>query len=212
MRPERLRVGGVVPFSTVDYPGRLSAVVFCQGCPWRCRYCHNTHLQPFTRGGVAWSSVADRIGQRRGFLDAVVFSGGEPTAQAALAGAMREVRAMGFEAALHTAGIFPGRLREVLPLASWVGLDIKAPFDARYDAITRVPGSFEAVRESLDAILAAGVPCELRTTVHPALLDAEACDAIREAVAGRGGPAVRWQAFRPEGCADEILLRQNGAA
>jgi pyruvate formate lyase activating enzyme len=206
LRPERLRIGGLVPFSTVDFPGRLSAVIFCQGCPWRCRYCHNTHLQPFTRGDAGWPAVEEFLARRRGWLDAVVFSGGEPTAQPALRDALRLVREMGFELALHTAGIFPKRLREMLPLLGWVGLDIKAPLDARYDAITQIPGSADAVRQSLAILVSSGVPYELRTTVHPALLDAGAREAIRRDVALAGATPVRWQEFRPQGCTDAALL------
>ncbi|MBI3069525.1 MAG: 4Fe-4S cluster-binding domain-containing protein, partial [Betaproteobacteria bacterium] len=76
---ERLRVGGLVPLTTTDYPGRLAAVVFCQGCPWRCGYCHNPHLLPARRTApIAWHAVRDFLERRRGLLDAVVFSGGEP--------------------------------------------------------------------------------------------------------------------------------------
>jgi anaerobic ribonucleoside-triphosphate reductase activating protein len=212
LRPDRLRIGGFIPFSTVDYPGRLSAVLFCQGCPWRCRYCHNPHLQPFTRGAVAWETFAGFLGSRRRFLDAVVFSGGEPTAQPALVAALRFARELGFETALHTAGIHPARLREALPWVDWVGLDIKAPFDARYDAVTRVAASADPVRESLEILLASGVAFEVRTTVHPALLNDRACREIEELLARVGAPAPRWQTFRPQGCADEELLGHRDIA
>ena len=97
--PAVLRVGGLVPFTTTDYPGKLAAVVFAQGCPWRCGYCHNPHLLA-PRGGaeLAWDGVLDWLDRRQGLLDAVVFSGGEATAQAALAGAVHAVRAKGFRA------------------------------------------------------------------------------------------------------------------
>ena len=87
--PAGLRIGGVTPFSTTDWPGRLAAVLFLQGCPWRCGYCHNPHLQPAI-GPVArdYPSTLAWLEGRRGLLDAVVFSGGEPTAQAALGPAM----------------------------------------------------------------------------------------------------------------------------
>ena len=86
-----LNVGGLTPFSTTDYPGMLAAVVFCQGCPWRCDYCHNPHLLPRKHpGGVEWSQVRDLLLRRQGLLDAVVFSGGEPTLQKELLGAIQE--------------------------------------------------------------------------------------------------------------------------
>ena len=85
-----LRVGGLTPLSTSDWPGMLAAVVFCQGCPWRCGYCHNPGLIP-ARGDneIPWEDVLAFLRRRQGLLDGVVFSGGEPTAQAGLLDAMR---------------------------------------------------------------------------------------------------------------------------
>ena len=89
-----LRVGGLTPLTTIDYPGELAAVVFCQGCPWRCRYCQNADLLPGRgRNELPWERVMELLERRRGLLDAVVFSGGEPTLQAALADAVKQVKA-----------------------------------------------------------------------------------------------------------------------
>ena len=83
-----LRIGGFTPFTTTDYPGQLAAVVFCQGCPWRCAYCHNPHLLPVEGPeSHAWPDLLRFLASRRGLLDAVVFSGGEPTLQGGLADA-----------------------------------------------------------------------------------------------------------------------------
>lgn len=203
---ESLQVGGFVPFTTVDYPGHLAAVVFCQGCTWRCRYCHNPHLQPFGQAQWKWDDILQLLSERKNFLEAVVFSGGEPTAQAALPDAIRSVRAIGFKAGLHTAGIFPDRLADVLPLVDWVGLDIKAPFDARYDRVTGREGSFEAPAESLRLLLASGVPYELRTTVHPGLLAPTDLEDISRSLDSLGAHPTKIQPFRPHGCTDPELL------
>ena len=123
-----LRVGGFVPFTLTDYPDALAAVVFCQGCPWRCGYCHNPHLIA-ARGDDErdFQRIVDWLGTRRGLLDAVVFSGGEPTAQAELAGAVTAVRAQGFRGRAAHGGAYPRRLAAVLPHVDWVGIDVKAP-------------------------------------------------------------------------------------
>ncbi|MEW6415673.1 MAG: anaerobic ribonucleoside-triphosphate reductase activating protein [Pseudomonadota bacterium] len=205
-----LRVGGLTPLSAGDWPGMLAAVVWCQGCPWRCGYCHNPHLIP-ARGDseIRWDDVLDFLDRRRGLLDGVVFSGGEPTAQDALASAMRDVRSLGFSVGLHTGGAYPRRLAEVLPLVNWVGLDAKAPFDD-YARVTGVEGSGARARASLDILLAAGVPHEIRTTVHPALLaDADVVDLART-LADRGVKRHVLQPFRPQGCADPALVRHAG--
>ncbi|MFZ5558740.1 MAG: anaerobic ribonucleoside-triphosphate reductase activating protein [Pseudomonadota bacterium] len=165
-----LRIGGLTPLSLTDYPGQLAAVVFCQGCAWRCGYCHNPHLlPPRAGGGVEWRDVVRFLRRRVGLLDAVVFSGGEPTRQPGLAAAAAQARALGFHVGLHTAGVHPRRLEAVLPQVDWVGFDVKAPFHA-YAAITGVEGSGAAALASLRLVLASGVGHEVRTTVHPALL------------------------------------------
>jgi len=206
MQDSALSVGGFVPFTTVDYPGHLAAVVFCQGCSWRCRYCHNPHLQPFCKGQWSWDDILSILGERRNFLEAVVFSGGEPTAQAALPAAIRAVRDLGYKTGVHTAGIFPERLADVLPLVDWVGLDVKAPFDERYDRITGKVDSFEAPAESLRLLLASGVSYELRTTVHPDLHSSSDLDAISQTLTSLHALPTTIQPFRPAGCTDCDLL------
>lgn len=205
-----LQVGGLTPFTSIDYPGLLSAVVFVQGCPWRCSYCHNPHLQG--RGaatGPPWAELLAWLGQRVGLLDAVVFSGGEPTIDPALPQAMADVRALGFKIGLHSAGMYPRRLQAVLPSVDWVGLDIKAPLgpgpgDADLHAgITGVPGSAPAVRRSLAALvrhsLACGLAFECRTTAHPDLLDDAALLALADALAVAGVRQWVLQICRSQG-------------
>lgn len=158
-----LRVGGLTRCSASDYPGKLAAVVFCQGCAWRCGYCHNPELQPRRgREEIAWADVLAFLERRRGLLDAVVFSGGEPTLQRGLAPAMGAVKALGYLVGLHTAGVMPRRLAEVLPLVDWVAMDVKAKFD-EHESVTRVRGSARRARESRELILASGTACEMHT-------------------------------------------------
>ncbi len=193
-------IGGLVPLSTCDWPGELTATIFCQGCPWDCPYCHNPHLLP--AGGtptLRWKDVLAFLERRRGLLDGVVFSGGEPTLQAALPQAIRTVRAMGFRIGLHTAGPYPDRLAALLPSVDWVGLDIKAPFD-RYESITGAPGSGDKARASLRHLLDSGVAYEVRTTVHPALLSHEDLRHLMEQLSSWGVRRYAVQAFRAAGC------------
>jgi len=200
----RPRVGGVVPFSTVDYPGRICAVVFLQGCPWRCGYCHNPHLQPVDAPGGGWDAVRTLLARRLGLVDAVVFSGGEPTADGSLEDAIAEVRAAGFAVGLHSAGIHPRRLERVLGLVDWVGLDVKAPFD-QYPAVTGVRGSGERARESVNAVIASGREYELRTTFHPGVVTERGVRALAHSLASRGAKDYVLQEFRPQGCMDATL-------
>jgi anaerobic ribonucleoside-triphosphate reductase activating protein len=198
--PALLRVGGVTPFTSIDFPGRLSAVVYVRGCPWRCRYCHNAALQSRAApaGARSWPDVLAWLRRRVGLIDAVVFSGGEPTLDPALGAAVAQVRSTGLAVGLHTAGIYPRRLREVLPWIDWVGVDVKAPLSSgeRYDAITGRAGSAAAVRDSVGDVLRRGLACEFRTTAHPALLGDEDLVALAQDLAQRGATHYALQLCR----------------
>ena len=206
MNGRPLKVGGYTPFSTTDYPGQLSAVVFVQGCPWRCGYCHNPHLQERTRDSpLSWAALLAALERRVGLLDAVVFCGGEATMDPALGGAIEEVRALGFKVGLETACVYPDRLKKLLPMLDWVGFDVKAPFE-RYAEITGVAGSGVPARESVEAIIASGVDYECRTTVHPAQLPPPVLVELARTLAAMGVDNYVLQEFRATGCADEALV------
>lgn len=163
-----LRVGGLTPLTSLDYPDHLACVVFTQGCPLRCGYCHNPHLLDRQAAAEApsWNQVLDFLQRRQQLLEAVVFSGGEPTQQAALVDAVAQVRALGFQVALHTAGLYPQRLSTLLPHLSWVGLDIKATPE-RYPIICGRPRVAAQVVNSLEQLLIWERPFEVRLTLHP---------------------------------------------
>lgn len=181
-----LRVGGITPLTTLDYPGMLACVVFCQGCAWRCRYCHNPHLIPSRGDGqLAWTDVVEFLQSRLGLLQAVVFSGGEPTQQPSLVEAVSSVREMGFKVGLHSAGIKPLRFARALHYVDWVGFDIKAP-PGHASYITGTAHGDRVNWQSLDLLLASGVAHEVRTTVHWQLLDTDALGLLARSLHERG--------------------------
>lgn len=203
--PRTLKVGGITPFTATDYPGKLAAVVFVQGCPWQCGYCHNPHLQMrLQKSPLQWSKVLSLLEKRVGLIDAVVFSGGEPTLDPALGSAIRDVRKLGFEIGLHTSGSYPQRLAELLPEVDWVALDIKAPF-GEYEKITSVADSGKQALTCAEAILAADVGYEFRTTVHPSLLNEEEILDMAKVLAGMGVKNYALQSFRAQGCKTKEL-------
>lgn len=168
-----LRVAGITPFTTIDFPGKLSAVVFVQGCPWRCAYCHNPWMQsrdfaPELEHG-SWEEVERLLARRRGLLDGVVFSGGEPTIDPALPDAVRRVREWGFAVGLHTGGAYPARLAEILSDLEWVGLDVKASPDSpeKFEAVVGAKGATARFLEVFRRVRESGVRFECRTTAHP---------------------------------------------
>lgn len=199
MSADDLAIAGFVPFSSVDWPGKLVATLFLQGCPWNCGYCQNPDLiDPRVPGTVTWAEVRATLEQRRGLLDGVVFSGGEPTRQAALMDAVAEVGSLGFAPALHTSGAYPKRLKELLPRLGWLGLDIKAP-PSLYAAVTGVAASADRAWESLDLVIASGIDYEVRVTVDPIVLGLPDIEEIVAEVARRGGRPPILQEVRAEG-------------
>ena len=198
-----LTIAGVTKLSTCDWPGRLAATIFLQGCPWRCGYCHNPGLQACDISGlVEWGDVLSLLDQRRGLLDAVVFSGGEPTRQPGLAQAIEQVRARGFEVGLHTAGIYPSLLAKVVPLVDWVGLDIKA-LPSVYESITGVGRSASRAYESLDVVVESGVDHEVRITVDPTVHDEDHIWSLVRNLRERGVLSIVLQEVRGLGASPE---------
>lgn len=198
-----LLIGGITPFSTVDWPGKLACVAFLAGCPWRCPYCQNHLLQSFSAAQQTDKDLFALLSERHGLLDGVVFSGGEPLAQEAVIDAAAHARDMGFAVGLHTCGAYPERLRQMLPYLDWVGIDIKAPWDA-YDQITRVPGTSALVQQSLGLLLESGVALETRTTWHPSLLSPADIAAIAHSLSAQGVTTWAVQAYRHMGTTGEL--------
>ncbi|KMN37034.1 radical SAM protein [Chromobacterium sp. LK1] len=190
------RIGGLTPFSSCDWPGKLCAVVFLSGCPWRCGYCHNPHLLRRGNGEARWPDILRWLQSRVGLLDGVVFSGGEPLQEPALPALLEQTRALGFATGLHTGGAYPQRLQQALPLLDWVGLDIKTGFDA-YPALTGLPRSGEQARQSLQLLLQNNSQFECRSTIHPRWHDEAQLAELARRLAAQGVSDYHWQQLRP---------------
>lgn len=180
-------IAGLVPYSTVDYPGQIAAVAFLQGCPWRCAYCHNPHLQSRKASATAltFEQLIAFLEKRKGLLDALIFSGGEPLLAKELPEWLAIVKGMGFAVGVHTGGAYPERLQQCLPYLDWVGLDIKTSF-AEYADITCVPNSGTPVEATLNLLLDAQLTFECRTTFHPSWLAPEKLVQLAQTLNQRG--------------------------
>ena len=160
-------VAGVVPFTSIDYPEHLAAVVFFKGCPLKCPFCHNPDLRAFDgHGAMAWEKVLGFLQGRKKRLDGVVLSGGEPLMQPDVLSCIQQIKDLEFKVGIHTSGVYPEKLHEILPLIDWVGLDIKAPWD-KYDVLCGRPDMVLKVQESLKILLESNIPFEARTTCDP---------------------------------------------
>lgn len=196
-----LRIGGLTHLSTIDFPGQLSAVIYLQGCMWRCPYCHNKQFQPrIGTPDILFESVQEFLQERIGLLGAVVFSGGEPLLQKdSMMEAMSTLREMGFLIGLHTTGNDPTTLEDVLPMVDWCGLDIKAPID-KYKRVVGQPTSTENFRRpfiSLRILKISHVPFEIRTTWDSTLLDYQDAKEMAHQIVAAGGE--KWVIQRKTG-------------
>ncbi len=193
-----MRIGGFQPCSFIDFPGRLAAVVFTQGCNFRCPFCHNAALLPVRRCELFGEErIFGLLAKRRGKLDGVVVSGGEPTLQSDLPDFLRRVRALGFAVKLDTNGSSPGILAHLLEagLLDYVAMDVKTRL-ADCAAWVGPAADAETLRRSIAMIVGSGVDHEFRTTVVPTVHD----EAVLEDIAAELQGAQRWylQALQTE--------------
>ena len=202
-----MRIGGFQSFSLSDYPGMTAAIVFTQGCNFRCPFCHNGSLIPMVDERerlIPTSRIFRHLRERVGMLDGVVVTGGEPTLQPDLPQFLRRIRDMGYAVKLDTNGSRPRVLRRLIAgsLVDYVAMDIKAPMN-RYDILTGVDAPARAVRASIKLIARSGVQHEFRTTVVEPLLS----DADIASIGGMipAGSPHTLQEFNPEHAFDPAL-------
>lgn len=163
-------IAGFRKTSFVDYPGKVASVVFTPHCNMRCTYCHNREIIAGAAADIGEEPVLEYLEKRRGLLDAVVISGGEPLLQQDLEGFIDRVRAMGYLIKLDTNGSFPEKLLSLIKggKLDYVAMDVKAPFE-KYDIVTQTKNDIDAIRKSLSVLRHSGVEYELRTTFAPQL-------------------------------------------
>lgn len=200
-------IKGIEKFSSRDFPGHISSTVFFGGCTFRCPYCHNADLvlRPETIPTMAADGFLSYLDGRRGWLEAVCFTGGEPLLHDDLEDLVRVVRERGLKVKIDTNGSFPDRLEALLALGlvDWVALDIKAPLE-RYREVTRSDIDVEKVVRSADLLRASDVRTTFRTTFVPGLVGRDDVPKIGEWL--RGAPSYVVQTFVPRTTLDPAYL------
>lgn len=198
-------IAGITPFTTIDYPGELAAVLFVRGCPLRCRYCHNPSLLSTEGDFMPDNLVFEFLEQHKGKLSGIVLSGGDPllAARRQLPGInelIAHAHAMEYKVKLDTNGVCYteyfreepyNRGKQLIASLDYIGLDIKAPAD-KYGLFQGSPQCFKNVQAFIDDVLESGVPVEVRTTVHKSLLDERDLVRIKEEIIEPNGLGDRW--------------------
>ncbi len=175
-------IGGLQKFTLSDFPGRAAAIIFTQGCNFNCSWCHNRQLIPKCCPGTPRFEAGDVLGfleSRRGRLDGLVITGGEPTIQDGLVPFIRKARKLGFEIKLDSNGSRPGILSMLVEegLIDYLAIDIKAPED-KYGLLTGKSVPAARIMESVSIASASGIEHEFRTTYVPHLLSCSDMDRI----------------------------------
>lgn len=205
-----MKIGGLQKVSLIDYPGLISAIIFLQGCNFKCSYCHNPELvdpglfQPC----VKEKDVLDFLNTRRGKLDAVAITGGEPTIQNNLIPFIKKIKKMGFAVKIDTNGSQPQVIKALLSekLLDFIAMDIKAPLE-KYKDIIHVPVKPDLIKESIQLIIKAKIPYEFRTTVVQSQLNEKDILNIAKMISGASHYVL--QNFVPTKTLDKKFLKEK---
>ena len=205
-----MNIGALQKFSLIEYPGKICAIVFTQGCNFRCPYCHNRELvDPEAYGPtMAESDVFSFLEKRKKKLDAVTVTGGEPTLQPDIFSFLEKLKMMEYLTKVDSNGSRPDVLKKLIDsrLVDYIALDVKAPL-ARYREITRSGVREEDIRKSIECVMSSGVDYEFRTTVVPSLLSPDDLRDIAQTISGARRLAL--QRFVPSKTLDPAFLNER---
>ena len=207
-------ISGQQRLTLIDFPGYIATTVFTAGCNFRCPFCHNPEL--VLGGGKILSGVADKtekdffefLKKRKGKLEGVCITGGEPTLQPDLVEFIKKIKALGFLVKLDTNGARPDVLKKLLDLKllDFVAMDIKNQLN-KYSETVGIKVDTERIKLSVDLIRNSRVAYEFRTTVVPGLHEAE--DFLEIAKWLSGAEAYYLQEYREDVILDNNLKKKT---
>lgn len=183
-----MRIGGFQKLTLIDYPGKIATTVFTIGCSFKCPFCHNPELV-IKSEFLPWEGMEEEffqhLGKRKGKLDGVCITGGEPTIQPDIIEFIKKIKDMGYLVKLDTNGTRPDVLKKLydLKLLDFVATDIKNASD-RYDNTVGIKANMEKVKKSVEIIMNSGVSYEFRTTVVPGIHTEKDFDTIADWIDG----------------------------
>ena len=171
-----MQIAGYLKTSLIEWPGKISSVIFTPGCNFRCPFCHNADLVDSSKAAKLQSFKEDEVlkdlEKRKKWVDAVVITGGEPTLQPSLSKLLKKLKSLKLLIMIHTNGTRPEVIRKLIinGLADYIAMDVKGNFD-EYQNFTNVKTQMSNVKSSIELIIESGIEYEFRTTVVPGLHD-----------------------------------------
>lgn len=193
-------IKGYLPITMLDWEGKVATVLFTGGCNFRCGFCHNPDLvlNQESLKPVLFSDIKSYLINKKGWIDGVVVTGGEPTINPELTDILREIRALELPVKLDTNGSNPSILQEILSagLADFVAMDIKTVFD-RYPQVVNARVDTSTIIESINLIIRFRIDHEFRTTAYPGAVTLDELVEIARYLGKIGGYRYAIQQFKP---------------
>ena len=202
------KLAGLQKTTFIDYPDKIACIIFTQGCNFRCGYCHNPELFENKEPVLSVPAFFEFLNKRKGKLDGVVITGGEPTLHKDIKEFIQQIKTLGFLVKLDTNGTRPDILQELLNenLLDYIAMDIKAPL-TKYKDITQVDVDTNIIKKSIDLIMNSDVDYEFRTTVVKSQLSQEDFEIIGKTI--KGAKRYYLQEFIPTKILDEKLMTEK---
>lgn len=159
-------IGGFQKMTMLDYPGRVACTIFTYGCNFRCPFCHNATLVIDEAQLFSENEILSYLNKRKGILDGVCISGGEPLLQNDIFDFIKKIKSLGLLVKLDTNGSYPERLREAIDsgLVDYVAMDIKTSKE-NYSRVADTNVKIEDIEKSVQILLESNIDYEFRTTV-----------------------------------------------
>ncbi|HOL21779.1 MAG TPA: anaerobic ribonucleoside-triphosphate reductase activating protein [bacterium] len=202
-----MKIGALQKTSLIEFPGRLSCIVFIQGCNFRCPYCHNPELV-LPEKYLPLLSTSEVIGfleMRKKYLDGVVITGGEPCADSDLLPFVRELKGMGYAIKIDTNGSFPEVIGKMLTegMLDYIAMDVKGPAE-KYEMLAGVRVDMKKIEETISLIKNSSIGYEFRTTVVKEMLSINDFEGIGRLI--QGAKLYYLQHFKPSKAVDPATL------
>lgn len=190
-----MQIAGIQRLSLLDYPGKLCCIVFLPGCNLRCPFCHNAEIVTHETNTISENSILQFIESRKGVLDGVCITGGEPTLQKDLPEFIQKIRDIGLSVKLDTNGTAPETLQYILDnnLVDYVAMDIKTRLDKYPIAVGVENFLTDKIQKSIEILLNSDIDYEFRTTVSRGIVELEDIDSICHTI--KGAKAYYLQKF-----------------
>jgi len=205
-----MQIKGFIGTSLIDFPGRISSVLFTGGCNFRCPFCHNSDLvlNLDKLPTITEKEAIEKLKKRKNFIDGVNITGGEPLINDSLSSFLRKIRELKLQIKVDTNGYFPGRLSKLLDsgIIDFIAMDVKAP-PSKYNEAAGKQIDLSRIKESIKIIKNKSPEYEFRTTVVPDILEKKDFKNIGKMI--QGAEKFILQQFRPTKTIDPEYLKKK---